>query len=219
MAEIRGSIFRRTRAMAATIDEFLDMVGEAGLAFEKGVHHYLEHGLDAVIEEKLAQISHLEGRADALQRTIETVLHTEMLIPDARGDVLSLLDDLDSLLDSIKSAFLALTIEHPAIPREHHDAMRELVTVSTRAVASAVSASRAYFRDIRAVRDHIHKIAFFEREADHTAIRLNRQIFASDLPLERKMHLRDCVRSIDELADEAEGVGDHLAIYAVKRSL
>jgi predicted phosphate transport protein (TIGR00153 family) len=219
MAEIKGSIFRRTKAMAGNIDEFLDMVGEAGLAFEKGVHHYLDHGLDEVIEEKLAQISHLEGRADALQRTIETVLHTEMLIPDARGDVLSLLDDLDHLLDSVKSAFLSLTIEHPAIPREYHEAVKELVTVATRAIGSTASASRAYFRDIHAVRDHIHKIAFFEREADRTAIRLTRHIFASDLPLEQKMHLRDCVHGIDALADKAEDVGDHLAIYAVKRSI
>ena len=218
MAEIKGSLIRRTRALAGKIDEFLDLLGEAGLAYEQGVHHYLGQGADADVERRLDQISRYEGQADGLQRTIETALYAEMLIPEARGDVLGLLDDLDHLFAALKNSFLALTIERPIISEPFVAEFREMATVVVKAVMAAVTASRAYFRDVRAVRDHHFKIAFFEREADKLAIRLARRIFASDLPLDRKMHLRDCLRSIDRLADLAEDVGDQLIIYAVKRS-
>jgi len=219
MAEIKGSLFRRTKRLVGSIDEFLDRIAEAGLAFERGVSHYLREGVDEIVEEKLEQITWLEGQGDRLRRDIETVLYTEMLIPDAQGDVLSLLDDLDRLLDAMKATFVTFTIERPQIPEAYRNAFEALGSTSVQAVSSTVSASRAYFKDPNAVRDHILKISFFEREADRTAIRLASQIFDSDLPLDRKMHLRDCMRSIDALADEAEDVGDKLAIYAVKRSL
>ena len=64
----------------------------------------------------------------------------------------------------------------------------------------------------------IHKIGFYEREADKIAIRMKKNIFASQLPLDRKMHLRDLVETIEQLADEAENVGDRLSIYTIKRT-
>jgi uncharacterized protein Yka (UPF0111/DUF47 family) len=47
---------------------------------------------------------------------------------------------------------------------------------------------------------------------------MKKDIFGSSLPLERKLHLRDLVDTIDLLADEAENVGDRLSIYTIKRS-
>ena len=80
-------------------------------------------------------------------------------------------------------------------------------------------ASRSFFRDIHAVRDHMHKVNFYESEADKIAIYLKREIFSSDFPLDRKMQLRHFVDLVDNIADEAEDATDWLAIYTIKRSL
>ena len=80
-------------------------------------------------------------------------------------------------------------------------------------------AARAFFRDIEAVRDHASKVIFLETEADKIGTKLQRAIFSSDLPLERKIHLRYFVERIDELANAAEDVADALAIYAIKRRI
>jgi predicted phosphate transport protein (TIGR00153 family) len=168
---------------------------------------------------KLEQISDLERRGDELRRNIETALYTELLIPDSRGDVLSLLEDLDELLDLLKSSLFNISIERPEIPDGAKPDLREHVSMAVKAVESTVLASRAFFTDINAVRDHIHKIGFFEREADKFARRLKKSIFDSDLPLERKLHLRDLVDTVEKLPDEAENVGDKLSIYTIKRSL
>jgi predicted phosphate transport protein (TIGR00153 family) len=141
------------------------------------------------------------------------------LIPDSRGDVLSLLEDLDDLLDALKSTLLSVSIERPEIPDEANPALKELISVAVKGVESTVQASRAFFTNFTAVRDHIHKIGIYEREADRLALRLKKSIFQSELPLDRKMHLRDLVDTVDLLADEAENVGDRLSIYTIKRSL
>ena len=141
------------------------------MVFELGVGAYLDDCTGC--EERLKQISELEHRNDELRRSIETALYTEMLIPDFRGDVLSLLEDLDSLLDDLKSTLLSITIERPDVPEETKKEYTELISVVVKSVESTVLASRAFFTDINSVRDHIHKIGFYEREADKVAIRMH----------------------------------------------
>ena len=67
------------------------------------------------------------------------------------------------------------------------------------------------------MRDHNAKVIFHETEADKIGTKLQRAIFSSELPLDRKSHLRYFVERIDELANSAEDVADTLAIYAIKR--
>jgi predicted phosphate transport protein (TIGR00153 family) len=217
MARIKIFPFGRTKEIEDQLNEFLDQISQAGLVFEMGVAAHL-NGSHEGCEEKLGQISALEHRGDELRRTIETALYTELLIPDFRGDVLSLLEDLDELLDMLKSTLCSITIERHEMPDGCCGDLKDLVSVSIKSIECTVLASRAFFIDFTNVRDHIHKIGFYEREADKIAIRMKKNIFGSQIPLERKMHLRDLVEVIEQLADEAENVGDRLSIYTIKRS-
>ena len=218
MARMKLLPFRRTKEIEKQIDDFLDKVSQAGLAFEMGVGCYLSQGVSESCEEKWNQVSELEHQGDDLRRIIETALYTDLLIPDFRGDVLSLLEDLDELLDMMKSTLRSILIEKHDVPTESKDDIKELVSASVKSVECTVNASRAFFSDLTSVRDHIHKIGFYEREADKVAIRLKRAFFESEGSLDRKMHLRDLVASIEEIADEAENVGDRLSIYCIKRA-
>ena len=60
---------------------------------------------------------------------------------------------------------------------------------------------------------------FYEKEADKVSTKLKGAIFATDLPLSRKAHLRNFVEHIDNLADKSEDVADRLSIYTIKRTI
>ena len=53
------SLFGKTKALEAEIDEFLDKVSEGGIVFEEGVTAYVDHGVDGRVERKLHQIVEL----------------------------------------------------------------------------------------------------------------------------------------------------------------
>jgi len=110
-----------------------------------------------------------------------------------------------------------ISIQSPDIPEEFHAGFIDLIETIVSCVDSIVLAARAFFRDIDAVRDHSSRTIFLETEADKIGTKLQRAIFASTLPLERKMHLRYFVERIDELANSAEDVADALQIYTIKR--
>lgn len=219
MAKTTLSLFGKSRALEGQLDEFLDTVSEGGMVFELGVTAFIDQGGDDCCEEKLLQIQQLKQRGSELSLAVDRSLYTEMLLPDLRGDVLALLGDLYELLDNLKDCFVDMTIEQPEFPDALKDELKGLVGSVVKSVEFTVQAARAFFRDFRAVRDHIHKIGFYEEEADAVSLRLKTAVFQSDLSLDRKLHLTRWVDAFEEVSDLADDVGDRLAIYAIKRSL
>ncbi len=90
---------------------------------------------------------------------------------------------------------------------------------SSNAVEQLSVAVRSFFRDLAAVNNYIHKVYFFEREADHIGERLRREIFNLDIELSQKSQLRFFAIHIEKISDYAQVVCDRLSIYAIKRQL
>jgi predicted phosphate transport protein (TIGR00153 family) len=212
-------LFSGTRSLENQIDEFLDKVSEAGMVFGRAMRVYLEEGPSDEFDSFLDHAADIERRGDELRRTIEAELYLRTLIPDLRGDVLALLESMDHLVNVYEGDLFRISIQSPDIPEQFHAGYMELVDTVMSCVDSVVLAARAFFRDIEAVRDHCSKTIFLETEADKIGTKLQRAIFASSLPLERKMHLRYFVERIDELANSAEDVADALQIYTIKRRI
>lgn len=212
-------ILKRRLDIEKQIDDFLDQVSESGLLFKHGIDDYLKGNMSAV-EEKMAHIYDTEHQGDALRRLIEEQLYVQTLIPESRGDVLELLENMDALLDRFKGALYRFDIEQPEIYPEFHEDFRELVNCVVEAVEAMVRSSRSFFKEISAVADHMHKVSYWETESDKISTRLQRAIFKKkELQLSQKLQLRDIVMHVDKIADRAEDVSDKLSIYAIKRSL
>jgi predicted phosphate transport protein (TIGR00153 family) len=211
-------LFRRTRALEAQIDELLDAISEGTLVFQQGIADYLQKD-DERFEQRLKAIAVFESKADALRREIETRLYRESLIPDHRGDVLGLLENIDNVIDEAKKTLHQFAVERPEVPADLTGEFLDLAKAGVEAAQHLVSAVRAFFRDITAVPDHIHKVYFYEKEADRLADRLKRKIFARDLDLARKIHLRYFCLHVETVSDRAEDVADRLSIYTIKRTI
>ncbi|QEY32460.1 DUF47 family protein [Synechococcus sp. RSCCF101] len=241
MSQERPRLFGRTRFLVGQIDDFLDKLAEGAVLFERGLQSLIEHGLDENTRAKADQLQALKERCKELRRNVSNTLVSEMLIPDFRGDVLSLLSMLFGLLDVMGHTYMEFLIEHEGIsettavdrtlaatdradaasddPRRLRQLYLDLVGVVVKSVLAAVAGSRAFFRSPAAVQEHINAIRIYENEADGIALRLKRQVFASSLSLERKLHLRDAIDVIDAIANLAEDISDELAVDAIKREL
>lgn len=212
-------LFQSTKKLENHVDAFLDAVSEGMIVFCEGVKDYLAQDL-VRFEQHLADIARLEKDADRLRRDIETSLYSHSLIPEHRGDVLGLLETIDDVIDVAKETMNQFDVERPFIPEEFNAGFVELTEKATQAAEMMVKSARAFFREISAVKDSLHKVFFFEKEADAIADRLKRQVFESDdLELAQKMHLRYFALHIDTIADEAENAADRLTISAIKRTV
>ncbi|MDD2943513.1 MAG: DUF47 family protein [bacterium] len=210
--------FRKLRQLEAKMDDFLDLASEAGLVFRAAVEAYFQKN-QGEFSTQLDKIRNIESRADKLRREIKSELYTETLIPESRGDILALLETTDKAINGVKRVVQDFSAESPAIPVVYHENFLILTDRSQQALESLVVALRAFFRRPLAVNDTLHKVHFFEKEADRVAEHLRHEIFASELDLAVKMHIRDFVFRMDRVADLAQQVADRLAIYVIKRTV
>ena len=211
-------LFRPTKQLEMQIDEFLDAISQGGIVFKQGIKNYLENDNDNFCE-RLKIIGKLENNADDLRRTIENKLYTQTLIPDHRGDVFGLLESTDNIIDTMKETLNQFDIECPFIPEQLSKGYLELAEMSVLSSESLVSAARAFFKDVNSVKDHLHKVYFYEKEADRLGNKIKKDAFQLDIDLSKKFHLRYFALHIQDVSDKAEAVADRLAIYTIKRTI
>jgi len=212
--------FKHSRKSIELIERFLNTIDQGGLIFKEGVKNYL-HGNRESFNDNLKTLSALETDADIIKRKVENILYTQSLMPQLRGDILKLMESLDTILDNAKSNLFQFDVEIPHIPVEIHADIIKLTELSVSAMESVIPAAKSYFRNPENVKENLHRVYLFEKEADKLADAIKRRVFHDmhNLKLSEKFHLRYFTLHIENLSDAAQKAADLLAIMAIKRTL
>jgi predicted phosphate transport protein (TIGR00153 family) len=214
------TLFKNANQSIELIDDFLNIIDQGALIFKEGVKNYLFGNRESFLD-NLKTISNLETEADITRRKIENILYTQSLMPQLRGDILRLLEELDNIIDMAKKSLFQFDVEVPSIPSVLNQDFIKLTELSCLAIESVVPAARAYFRSPENVKERIHRVYLFEREANKLADAIKRKVF-QELPIARlseKFHLRYITLHIETLSVAAQKTADLLSIMAIKRSI
>ena len=208
---------RTTKNLIIKIDEFFDDVELGLLVFREGIRAYLEKDMDA-FQRHLQKVDSLESNADKLQRSIENEMITHSILPQHRQDVSVLIDELDEIIDALKSSLNEINIELPDIPTSLNKNFISLSETSVNAAEELIPAARAYFKAPYTVREKLLKVYYFESETDKISIDTKRIIFQDmkDLDLAHKAHLRYIIHHIENISDLAQKAADLLSGMAIK---
>lgn len=204
--------------MIAQIDEFFTLIDQSSLVFLGGIRSYLKGDRDEFLR-AMEKAGEMEREADDLRRKVQEALYRKSLLPEFRGDVLHLMEKMDDLIDIAKENLMQFDVENPFIPAEIHEAFLELAKTSINGVEAVVLSARNFFRDPRSVNDLLHRVYFYEQEADRLSNALKRKVY-NELPglnLSQKNHIRHFINQVEDLSDVSEGIADILAILAIKR--
>jgi len=214
------ALFKNAKKVIDDIEEFFNTIDKGVLVFKEGVNNYL-HGNQEAFNNNIAMMARLEADADNLRREIESKLYTHSLMPQLRGDILRLLEEMDDIIDMAKKSLFQFDVEVPNIPAELNQDLILLTDMCVSSVSSVIPAARAYFRTPDTVKDQIHRVYFYEKEADKLAEGIKRRTFRQmpDLKLSEKFHVRYFTLHIETVSDSAEKVADLLSIMAIKRTI
>ncbi len=211
--------FKKTKALEQKIDNFLDSLLKSSLILEAGIKAYLNSEMKD-FNSRIEEITKEEHNADKDRKYVEIELYTYSLMPESRGDVLGLLENLDKIIDTSKEVLYNFSIELPNIPEEFKKGYINLTEQTTKSVENLVLAARAYFVSSLMVKDYITKVSFYESEVDKITTELRTNIFRSEnLNLAEKQHLRFFTHTIERISDMAEDVSERISISVIKRSI
>jgi uncharacterized protein len=208
---------RTTKNLIIKIDEFFDDIDLGLLVFREGIKAYLEKDMDS-FKRHLQKVDALENNADRLQRSIENEMITHSILPQHRAEVSALIDELDEIIDALKSSLNEINIEMPVIPSTLNKNFISLTETSINAAEELIPAARAYFKAPFTVREKLLKVYYFESETDKLSLSTKKIIFQemNELDLAHKAHLRYIIHHIENISDLAQKAADLLSGMAIK---
>jgi hypothetical protein len=208
---------RTTKKLILRIDEFFDNIDLGLLVFREGIRAYLEKDMEA-FDRHLQKVDSLENNADKLQRSIENEMITHSILPQHRSEVSTLIDQLDEIIDAVKSTLNEICIEVPDIPPSLNKNIISLTETSVNSAEELIPAARAYFKAPYTVREKLLKVYYFETETDKISIQTKKIIFQEmkELDLAHKAHLRYIIHHIENISDLAQKAADLLSGMAIK---
>lgn len=214
-------LFGRSKELEIEITKYLDLVNQAAMIFKRDLSRYINKEFEK-FENNLKDIKKIENDADELQKDIKYKLYKYMLIPESRGDVLNIIEEIDTVTDMAKKVLFQISIEKPKIPKDLENDFCELIKNSSEAVNMLVKSVRAFFEEISQVNDYVNKVHFYEHEADKNEERLKRRLFSDEfvnIDIAYKMQLRYFIEKIAALSDQSETISEDVSVAAVKRSI
>lgn len=208
---------RTTKNLILKIEEFFDNIDLGLLVFREGVKAYINKDMEA-FERHIQKIELLESNADKLQRSIDSEMITHSILPQNRGEVSSLIDVLDEIIDTLKSSLNEFSIEMPDIPASLNRNFLSILESSVSAGEELIPAARSYFKSPHTVREKLLKVYYFESETDKMCRSTIRIIFheMNQLDLAHKSHLRYIIKHIETISDRAQKAADLLSTMAIK---
>src|SRR4030042_2769343 len=134
------ALFKRTtRDLIIRIDEFFDNVELGLLVVRESMKSYIDKDMEG-FSRHLQKVDTLESHADKLQRSIENEMITHSILPQHREEVTKLLDELDEIIDSVKSSLNEIQIEMPDIPASLTKSFISLTEASANAAEELIPA-------------------------------------------------------------------------------
>jgi len=208
---------RTTRNLIFKIDEFFDDIDVGILVFRAGIKTYLDKDMDS-FKRHLNKIDSLENNADRLQREIENEMIMHSILPQHRSEVSTLIDELDEIIDAMKSSLHEIDIEIPDIPSSLNKHFISLTETSLNSAEELIPAARAFFKAPYTVREKLLKVYYFESETDKISFSMKKVIFQdmNELDLAHKAHLRYIIHHIETISDLAQKAADLLSGMAIK---
>ena len=208
---------RTTKNLIMRIDEFFDNIDLGLLVFREALKAYLNKDMYS-FSRHLQKADSLEKHADKLQREIGNDMITHSILPQHRAEVVQLIDQLDDIIDGVKSTLYEFDIEIPEIPQKLNNSFINLTEVSVNAAEEVIPAARAYFKAPFTVREKLLKVYYFESETDKVAYDMKKLIFHElhELDLAHKAHLRYIIHHIEKISDLAQEAADLLSGMAIK---
>lgn len=219
MRKYLKEIFGAQRFIDQELEEYFENLEAITPAMREAVKTYLSGDLEKFFP-LFQQINDLENRMDALRRDIESLLYGRRLLPDTRGDILGLLENLDRIPNRIQATIRELRLQKILIPERLHGVLTTLADRGVGIVHVLVKALRAFLSNPRRVREVVKEVSRLEHEADlieHEAVAAT--FDDRSLELSHKMQLRYLIDNLGSICDITEDVGDRIMICALKRLL
>lgn len=208
----------KVKEIIAELDQFINKMDESVLIYKNGIRNYLE-GNSQAFSENIQSITDIRKNTTEMRRSIESHLYSYALISESRVNILHLLEHMDMIVGQLYKNLVQYEIEIPFFPSELNIEFLKLVELASLSVEITAQAIRDHFCSPQQLTEKIHRIYYYEKEAEMLAQTIKRKVFheMENFKLSQKIHLRYFTLHVEQIAEEAMKAADLLSVLAIKQ--
>ena len=211
-------IFKKEKAVVELARSHVDSVTECVRGATATVKAYLDGDAEAVASCAKA-VDESETAADIQRREIGDLLYAGAYLPAIREDIFFVVDTIDVVAGMAESCCDFFMDQRPDIPTEFNDDFDKLMDLTLDTAQALRRTLRAFFKKkgkTETVRERAMEVSKLESRIDDVESSLTRRIFASDLDIGHKVHLRNAVAHIVRISDRAEDASEQVELVSMK---
>jgi predicted phosphate transport protein (TIGR00153 family) len=210
-------LFRKQSQIESLIYSYLDSLRMTQTRFSEALGLCLAHNTDGTFTFLTEQTHKFESKADDIREEIITLMYGKALLPESRGDIMSLLEEVDVIPRVFERVLYMIKMQKLSIPDFIVPDIEKLVSVSLASFELTLKQIENLLKRHREIRALVATIDYNESECDHIQRRIITRVFDSDLEPFLKMQLKELVSCIGEISDQADRVSKRVNIISMKR--
>lgn len=211
-------LFKKEQQVETLIYAYLDTLRLTQKSFLNALEACLLNGyLCENFEFLIIQTHKFESKADDIREEIKSMMYSKALIPESRGDIMNLLEQIDMIPDLFERVLYMIQTQKLAIPEFILAPTRELITLSLECCDLMVRQVIALFKKNDIIRNLLTKIDTNESHGDHIERQILIRIFESDISSFEKLQIKELIQAIGRISDQADRVSKQINIMNIKR--
>ena len=209
--------FKKQRQIESLIYSYLDNLRMTQKFFAEALNTCVKDGVCGDFDFLTARTHKFESKADDIREEIKELMYGKALIPESRGDVMSLLEAIDEVPRIFEQILYIIQTQKLVIPELIVSDLNELLLSSLEGCDLMIKQAEALFKKNASVRDLVLEIDHIESQCDHIKRRIITKIFDSNIEPFEKLQLKEVVFAVGSISDKADHVARLVNIINMKR--
>lgn len=211
-------LFKKETKVEKLIHEYLDNFRLAQESFTDALYACLLGDFEnSDFEFQIRQTHKFESKADDIRDKINDLMYRKVLIPESRGDIMRLIEEIDKILALFERILFVIQTQKITVPKFLQLDIKELVRISLECCDLVIRQTTALFKKKEGIRALMTTIDTNESHGDYSERRIITKTFESDLSPFNKLQLKDLVIQIGKISDQADRISKRINIISLKR--
>jgi len=211
-------LFKKQSQVEKLIYDYLDTLKSPQKSFLNALEACLLNGVFCEnFEYLIIQTHKFESKADDIREEVKSMMYEKALIPESRGDIMLLLDTIDTIPHLFEKVLYSIQTQKLTLPDFIMSDTKELIKISLECCDLMIREVIALFKKNEGIRDLLTQIDSNESRCDHIERRIITKIFDAAIDPFQKLQLKELIGLIGEISDQADRVSKRINIINIKR--
>lgn len=209
-------LFRDERKIEKQLDKYRLLFNDCTNSFKNAIDSYFKSKNSVEFGLCTERTHSIESDMDNLKRDISYDLYSKTLLPESRGDILTMLSKADKIPTAMENILFDLQCESISFPKDIEKDLSSLFIYTYDVLDTVISELKSVFNDKDSVMTLARKIDEDESYCDVLQRSILKTVFSLDIGFGEKVLLKLFIESLGRISDYAEDLSDSLVIISVK---